>query len=219
MEDAQPQAAEPPWSQGGNGGEPGHGKPPSAPPAPVLDDKQMESWVLVASDQFELLAGVLTGSQRDKILYRRRLRAAGMEDPKSAKQQRILQATQRAERAEHAALEAAAEVVEFQELLRQARADLEQARVAAAARVGGGAQAAAPVAVGEEFWEEIGKLTTLVKQLVVHTDEGQAAAGDIPGGGGSEVGRVQGMLVALMLLLLPLQAPLPSQYRTRETKQ
>eukprot|EP00959_Pyramimonas_sp_CCMP1952_P233508 4880459-Pyramimonas_sp.AAC.1 len=77
----------------------------------------MEFWVEMPEEKWQIGSTSLTQSQRDKVAYRRRLRAAGMQDPSQNKdvppqarsaQFKVLQAEQRAETARAAAAEAAA---------------------------------------------------------------------------------------------------------------
>ena len=120
-------------------------------------------------------------SQRDKLIYRRRLRAAGMQGPRTAKdmpqpvakaQFKVLQAQQRADAAATAARQAALEVLEANELLSEAKQELDKAKREAAA--GLGANAAPPAQLPAELWSELGKLTELVGKLVSPPTEGEA---------------------------------------------
>ncbi|CAK0855044.1 unnamed protein product, partial [Prorocentrum cordatum] len=171
-------AAAPPWR-----------RQPAAPPAPaVLDDQQLECWVAMEDEKFAQLASVLGQSLRDRITHRRRLRAAGAENPRGkdlpqpvVKAQRAaLQATQRLERAQQAALEAAEELEAAEAQLVAARVDLEHAKQDAAADTAGGDQGGPPVSAST--WDDLGKLAGLVNQLAATYEDqlAQVAAGNKP---------------------------------------
>ncbi|CAK0815944.1 unnamed protein product, partial [Prorocentrum cordatum] len=211
-------AAAPPWRDGPSQPRgPGGGRQPAAPPAAaVLDDQQLERWVAMEDEKFAQLASVLGQSLRDRIVHRRRLRAAGMEDPRGkdlpqpvVKAQRVaLQATQRLERARQAAQEAAEELEAAEAQLVAARGDLEQAKQDAADTAAGD-QAGPPVSAST--WDDFGKLAGLVNQLAATCEDqlAQLAAGNKPSDTGHAV--AQQNKEALQKLTAALPAAPPAQ--------
>ncbi|CAK0910541.1 unnamed protein product, partial [Prorocentrum cordatum] len=167
-------------------------------------------------EKFAQLASVLGQSLRDRIVYRRRLRAAGMEDPRGkdlpqpvVKAQRVaLQATQRLERAQQAAQEAAEELEAAEAQLVAARGDLEQAKQDAADTAAGD-QAGPPVSASTR--DDLGKLAGLVNQLVATYEDqlAQLAAGNKPPDTGRAV--AQQTREALQKLTAALPAAPPAQ--------